>query len=154
MSYERTYKYLRHYLIACFSTTLLLASVVAPQIQLADAYRETIVEKSIRLSAGDGITYQFSSPYNAVNVRLTGSVDIVGGIIPQILVYLVEADRCAPPSGNALLCNSYYIKGYYGDGDTVSLYLPAGRTFYLAFYNTAILGERKIVDASFYLEYR
>jgi hypothetical protein len=37
MSYRRTYKYLRHYLIASFSTTLLLASVLAPQIQLADA---------------------------------------------------------------------------------------------------------------------
>ncbi|HZC49532.1 MAG TPA: hypothetical protein VE244_10785 [Nitrososphaeraceae archaeon] len=70
---------------------------------------------------------------------------------------MTEADRCAPPSGNALqfgLCNSYYIKRYYGDGDTVSIYLPAGRTFYLAFHNDAVLGERKIVDASFYLEYR
>jgi hypothetical protein len=135
-------------LIAYFSTALLLASVLAPQIQLVDAYSKAIVEKSIRLSAGDGIYYEFSSPHNAVNVRLTGSVDIVGGIIPQILVYLVEEDRCAPPSGNAFnprACNSYYIKGYYGDGDTVSLYLPAGRTFYLAFHNDAVLGERKIV---------
>jgi hypothetical protein len=37
MSYERTYVYLRHYLIASFLTTLLIASILAPQIQLADA---------------------------------------------------------------------------------------------------------------------
>ncbi len=41
MSYRRTYKYLRHYLIAFFSTTLLIASVLAPQIQLADAGSES-----------------------------------------------------------------------------------------------------------------
>ena len=37
MSYRRIYKYFRHYLIASFSTVLLLASVLGPQIQFADA---------------------------------------------------------------------------------------------------------------------
>src|SRR5919106_4781152 len=37
MSYRRAYKYMRHYLIASISTTLLLASILTPQIQLVDA---------------------------------------------------------------------------------------------------------------------
>ncbi|HKG31983.1 MAG TPA: hypothetical protein VKA91_11995 [Nitrososphaeraceae archaeon] len=37
MSYGRNYKYIRHYLIAFFSTTLLIISVLALQIQLTDA---------------------------------------------------------------------------------------------------------------------
>ena len=37
MSYKMTYMYIGHYLIAFFSTAILLASVLAAQIQLADA---------------------------------------------------------------------------------------------------------------------
>src|SRR5918996_1596818 len=37
MSYRNTYMHFKYYLIASFSTTLLIAPVLAPQIQLAHA---------------------------------------------------------------------------------------------------------------------
>lgn len=67
----------------------------------------------------------------------------------------MDASQCAPPTGgqfNLQGCNSYYVNGYYDDGSSVDIYLPAGATFYLAFSNDAVLGERKIVDPSFTLE--
>ncbi len=88
-----------------------------------------------------------------MNVRLVGTVSGTGGIVPHILIYVVDTTQCAPSGQfNFQECKSYYVNRYYTDGSTVDIYLPAGTSFYLAFSNDAVLGERKIVDASFTLE--
>ena len=43
-------------------------------------------------------------------------------------------------------CNSYFVNQYVNDGGFISEFLPAGGTFYLLFYNDALLGERKVVS--------
>jgi hypothetical protein len=50
-------------------------------------------------------------------------------------------------------CNSYFVNQYVNDGGFISEFLPAGGTFYLLFYNDALLGERKVVSPSITLEF-
>jgi hypothetical protein len=116
-------------------------------------YTQQIVQDSLRIEAGY-YYYTFSTP-NAMNIRLIGTVGITGGVVPQILVHVMDSAQCPPASANNFNirgCNSYYISNYYGDGGAVDIYLPSSRTFYLAFENDAVLGESKTVDASFRLE--
>lgn len=123
----------------------------------AQPYKEVIVQDSITLEGGQGRYYEFSTP-NAVDVRLSGTIGVTGGIIEHVAVYLMDVNQCAPPSGSYLdftSCNSYYInREYYTDGSSVNMYLPSGGTFYLAFLNDAVLGESKIIEASFNVEAR
>jgi hypothetical protein len=117
-------------------------------------YSQQIVQDSIRIEPSYYYYYTFSTP-NAMNIRLIGTVGVTGGVVPQILVYVMDSAQCPPASGNNFNikgCNSYYISSYYQDGGTVDIYLPSSRTFYLAFENDAVLGESKTVDASFRLE--
>ncbi len=52
MSYKMTYNYLRHYLIASFSS-ILLASVLASQIQFADADSKSLYDSGYEHGCDD-----------------------------------------------------------------------------------------------------
>jgi hypothetical protein len=115
------------------------------------AVSEPVAQDNINLLAGEYQYYEFSTPPGAVNAQVAGSVGVAGGVVPRILVYVMDASQCPPAGGTSFNfegCNSYFVNQYLNDGGFISEFLPAGSSFYLLFYNDALLGERKVVSPS------
>jgi hypothetical protein len=139
-------KHTQEIIIICILILIvfLLVVYVVPMSEYETKQKTTIniVEVVIDTPAGYYPYYTFRIPAGVSNARVTGSYDVHEGLIPQINIYLADASLCSSP----IKCSSYY---YIGEGKSfgkVDMYLPTSseeRTYYLAFYNIAPLGESK-----------
>ena len=63
-------------------------------VNTVGAVSEPVAQDNISLLAGEYQYFTFSTPPGAVNAQLSGSVGVAGGVVPRILVYVMDESQC------------------------------------------------------------
>jgi len=116
--------------------------------------KKTIVSRQIDLPAGKGIYFPFTIPQGAINVYLSGSTKVVGGIISHVYIGIYYAKNCPAVGTIVYFGKCTPIKsGFYDNNNSFGLYIPSGPKYYIFFHNDAILGEEKIIKPTVTVRY-
>jgi hypothetical protein len=152
---EQKKKRMQDVIIVCILALVafLLIAYLASSSKFETKHKMTIVDDVLDIPANYYTYYTFLVPAGASNARVRGNYEVLGGLIPQIDIYLADKSLCSSP----IDCESYYYVGKDKSFGEVDVYLPTSSrsrqtTYYLSFHNIAPLGERKQTQASFELQ--
>lgn len=136
------------FMLVIFGTALLVAHFMEQNAQ-AVVVKKTIVDEQIKLSGIQGRWFPFTVPPGVSDVYLSGKVQVTGGHLTEIHMYVYK--NC-PVTGSSssthqfLNCNAIIQDVLNNNHNSFDEYLQSGQKYHVVFQSYAWLQEPKIIE--------
>jgi hypothetical protein len=140
-------------LLVCFMLVISGAALLVVNFMGQSAHavevKKTIVDEPFRLLGIEGRWFPFTVPPGVSDVHLSGKVEITGGHLVEIHLYVYK--NC-PVTGSSssthqfLTCEAIMQKVLNNDNNSFEDYLPSGQKYHVVFQSYAWLQEAKFID--------